>query len=386
MRIQDQHICSRIGKLLLTLLFVSWTPGMATAAEKNRSAAEGSRSQLLTPSQWQDLDSSVDRGLEYLSQHQRTDGSFESPPLGQPAVTCFCVMAYLSRGHVPDQGPYGKQLSRAIKYVLSKQQPNGLFCDLPPGTNDWKLYGAYHHPIAGLMLSEVYGMTQTSQHEEIRRAIIQALAFTRQRQTAYQRRPEERGGWRYLSRGGVDADLSATAWQLMFLRSAKNAEFDIPLQHIEEAVAFVKRCYVPQRGSFSYGLNGYTRTSFSRSMAGAGILSLALAGEHQTQMARKTAGFILAHPFDRFNRGGLTAEDRYYYGAYYCSQAMFQLGGEDWQKFNPGLERTFVNHQSRDGSWEREANQDGPLGLCYSTSFAILTLTPPYQLLPIYQR
>ena len=61
-------------------------------------------------------------------------------------------------------------------------------------------------------------------------------------------------------------------------------------------------------------------------MAGAGILSLALAGDHQSDMAKTAGRFILEHPFDRFNRGNLTAEDRFYYGAYYTSQAMFQIG------------------------------------------------------------
>ena len=37
-------------------------------------------------------------------------------------MTSFCVMAFLSRGHTPGFGPYGKQLDRAIDYVLSCQQ------------------------------------------------------------------------------------------------------------------------------------------------------------------------------------------------------------------------------------------------------------------------
>ncbi len=121
-------------------------------------------------------------------------------------------------------------------------------------------------------------------------------------------------------------------------------------------------------------------------MAGAGILSLALAGEHESDMAQQAAQFVLRHPFTDFNRGGLTREDRYYYGAYYCSQAMFQLGSDYWPKFYPGLLNTLVDNQNRNGSWALEANQDQKFGHTYSTSLAILALTPPYQLLPIYQR
>ncbi|MCA9077962.1 MAG: terpene cyclase/mutase family protein [Planctomycetaceae bacterium] len=327
----------------------------------------------------------MDRGLEFLSRHQNLDGSIDAPPLGQPAVTSFGVIAFLGRGHVPGEGRYGDLLSRAIDYVLTKQQPDGLFCDLPKG-RQWNIYGAYHHPISGLMLGEVYGMTQSPRQERIRQAIDRALAYSRKRQTAFTEPEEERGGWRYLLLDECNAALSSTAWELMFDRSARNAEFDVPQEYVDEAIAFVKRCYVPQMGTFSYGLSSYRRKQFSRSMAGAGILSLSLAGEHRSEMAMQTASFVLSHPFDDFNRGNLTREDRYFYGAYYCSQAMFQLGGEHWQKFYPGLLKTFFENQLENGAWPREANKDEHLGFCYSTSFALLALTPPYQLLPIYQR
>ncbi|WP_145374447.1 prenyltransferase/squalene oxidase repeat-containing protein [Symmachiella dynata] len=381
-QVENGRMCLRGLSCIAGLLL--W--GAATNCHAAEPLPDSDRGIRLSPAQWQQLDGVVDRGLEYLSAHQQPDGSFEAPSVGQPAITSFCVMAFLSRGHIPGQGPYGEQLNRAIEYVLASQQPNGLLCRLRAGGDEWKMFGGYHHPIAGLMLGEVYGMTGSPQHARIRTAIEKALLFSRREQTKPRPYPQEKGGWRYLSRSALDADLSITAWQLMFLRSAKNAEFDIPESHIDEAVRFVRRCYDPQRGSFSYGLRGRQRSFFSRSMAGAGILSLSLAGEHQTDIARKTARFILDHPFDRFNRGGLTAEDRYYYGAYYCSQAMYQLGGENWRKFYPDLLQTFADNQRDNGAFDREANQDGPLGFCYSTSFAILALTPPYQLLPIYQR
>ncbi len=44
-------------------------------------------------------------------------------------------------------------------------------------------------------------------------------------------------------------------------------------------------------------------------------------------------------------------------------------------------------NQNPDGSWDQEAHADDQqIGQVYSSSFAILSLTPPYQLLPIYQR
>ncbi|MCA9078089.1 MAG: terpene cyclase/mutase family protein [Planctomycetaceae bacterium] len=341
----------------------------------------------LSDGQWKQLDNAVDRGLEFLSKMQMPDGSYESQDRAQSAVTSFCVMAYLSCGHVPGEGPYGEQLNSAIDFVLTTQQPNGLFCPLTPGTEEWKLVGSYNHAITGLMLGEVYGMTDSSRQSDLRRAIEKALEFTHREQDEPKRNADDRGGWRYLLPSSVtDSDLSVTSWHLMFYRSARNAEFDVPKESIDAAVSFIERCYDSQRGTFCYGLRGRGRSFYSRSMAGAGIVSLSLAGKHDSEMAQTTSRFVLRHPFTDFNRGGLTMEDRYYYGAYYCSQAMFQLGGEHFTRFYPGLLQTLVDNQNRNGSWPPEANQDGPLGPTYSTSLAILALTPPYQLLPIYQR
>ncbi|MEZ6053887.1 MAG: hypothetical protein R3C02_21260 [Planctomycetaceae bacterium] len=72
----------------------------------------------LAPEQWQRIDLSVDRALEFLATQQGRDGSFASIDTGQPGVTALSVLAFLSRGHVPGEGPYGKSLSRAVDFVL----------------------------------------------------------------------------------------------------------------------------------------------------------------------------------------------------------------------------------------------------------------------------
>ena len=95
--------------------------------------------------------------------------------------------------------------------------------------------------------------------------------------------------------------------------------------------------------------------------------------------------WILKHPFTHYNRRR-QSDDRYHYSAYYCSQAMFQLGGKYWEQFYPDLQKVLLTNQQRDGSWDREAVHDGQFGNVYTTALTVLALTPPYQLLPIYQR
>jgi hypothetical protein len=65
---------------------------------------------------------------------------------------------------------------------------------------------------------------------------------------------------------------------------------------------------------------------------------------------------------------------------------MAQLGGHYWRQSFPTLAKTLLDAQSPDGSWLAESGEDGIYGSAYPTALSVLTLTPAYQLLPIYQR
>lgn len=344
---------------------------------------------------WREVDQSTARALRWLAQQQRPDGAFPTAASGQPAITSLCVMAYLSCGHQPGVGPYGQRLDRAIDYTLACQQPSGLFSlEAPQSAHVHQ--GAshtvtYNHAIAGLMLCEAYGQTSGERSVRIRRAVERGVAATaRLQKTPRKKAPQDRGGWRYLHSASArgtpsDSDLSVTGWHLMFLRSAKNAQFDVPDEVVEAAMGYVQRCYNPATGEFYYGIVGVDRYA-SRGMVGAGALSLSLGGKHNTKMARSAGDWLLAHPFDRYGQTAGGRGDRFHYSAYYCSQAMAQLGGRYWNEFFPTLARTLISGQQSDGSWVAESGEDAMYGSTYPTALSVLALTPAYQLLPIYQR
>ena len=85
--------------------------------------------------------------------------------------------------------------------------------------------------------------------------------------------------------------------------------------------------------------------------------------------------------------------------SYYCSQAMFQLGGKYWAQFAPLMYDALLEDQNADGSWTyprpapgraccwtTAADRGLPYNTSYPTSLAILTLTVSARQLPIYQR
>jgi len=348
----------------------------------------------LAPGKWSQVEDSVDRALAWMASKQDKDGAFPTLAAGQPAVTSLCVMAYLSRGHLPGLGPYGPTMDRAIDFVVSCQKADGLFSYETPGVKHEDMKGShtavYNHAISGLMLGEVFGHVNGIRMQAVKQGINRALEFTRTMQTHPKAFEADRGGWRYLrlryDHYAADSDLSVTAWQIMFLRSARNAEFNVPQEYIDNAMDFVHRCWNEKTGRFDYALEGAIDMRSSRGLMGAGILCLSLAGQHSTPAALAAGDWLLANPFRRFGeRIGL--DDSFFYSTYYCSQAAAQLGGEYWHGIYSPMADTLLGAQNADGSWPPETQPViASFGNVYTTAMAVLSLTPPYQLLPVYQR
>jgi hypothetical protein len=383
---------SVIGRTVAGCLFSGLLFSVGTAfVVADDSAADGTRAStervatrtLLTPEQWKRLDGAVDRGLAFLAKNQEADGSFPTSSIAQPAVTSLCIMAFLSRGHQPGRGPYGAALERAIDYVLDMQNPSSGAIMPARFIGATTNCGSYSHGISGVMLAEIYGTTNAGRHTRIGLAVTKALEYTRQQQSI-PKASLDQGGWRYPSRR--ESDLSVTSWQLMFYRAARNAEFKVPEEWVRDAMNYVHRLFDANQRSFVYGFSYPNHRYCTRGTAGAGIVCLALGGEYRSETARIAGEWILQHSFEPYNNSR-HEEDRYHYGACYCSQAMFQLGGNYWDRFFPPLLKVLAAAQHPDGSWDPESIQeDREFGNVYTTSLAVLTLEVPYQILPIYQR
>jgi len=340
---------------------------------------------ILEPAQWKRLDESVQRGLKWLATQQKKDGSFESPISGQPAITSLCLMAFMAQGESPSGGDYQRQLSKAIDFIVAQQKPNGLIATTGPGAAPIsrdvdKTVGSpsvYNHAISALALSEAYGQCNLEQTKKLTPVIEKAIAATLEMQNWGIKSERNIGGWRYLDLRypDRDSDLSVTGWQLMFLRSAKNAGFDVPKESIDAAVKFVEGCFLVQEDRKVHAYLSQSEDACTRAMSGAGILALAHAGRHDSKEAVASGEWLLKHNFDKYNDdtplyGRSWAEEHYHYASVLCSQAMFQLGGKYWEQFFPPLAQTLLANQQTNGAWppEKAAPQ---YGSSYSTAMSI---------------
>ncbi|HRA89103.1 MAG TPA: terpene cyclase/mutase family protein [Planctomycetaceae bacterium] len=317
----------------------------------------------------QQLDASIRRALWWLASEQQASGAWTTSDFGEStATTALAIMSFLAGGHVPEEGPYGRHLTRGVGWLLSQQHANGLLV----GTE--RSHGPmYSHGIATLMLAEVAGMVDPSQEEKCRDALQKAVKLIIDAQN-YRKPAEHDGGWRYQPTSG-DSDLSVTAWQLLALRAAKDIGCDVPAENIDRAIAYIRRLHVKHDGGFGY-MVGHG-SSITRS--GTGIVALEVCGEHRTTETLAAANLILSRPLTK-------GEQYFYYGAYYCTVGMFKVGGEEWRQSREVLYRTIMDLQNPTGYWNPEDGTERQAGRVYSTSLAVLALAIEYGFLPIYQR
>jgi hypothetical protein len=387
-----------IYRSLAFLLLVAFTQVGRCQFELDVTSATPVSNDPLTDDELIKIDEAIRRAVEWLASQQNRDGSFPTMPQGQPGISGLCLMAFTSQGHIPGEGDYGEKLEKTVQYMINVQKPNGLLALVAPRTVPLTRTAPmppiiYNHGMAGLALAESYGMMGGGE-DDLRAAIENGLQATLTMQGWAKRRQDDDGGWRYLhlhsDEEDFDSDLSATGWQLMFLRSSKNAGFEVPDEAIGRAVSYVKRCFNAELGTFQYVASKHDRRS--RGMAGAGVLAMAHAGAHNSKEAKLTGDWILQHKFDRYNVNLIfdpTAwpDDRYHYGLFNCTQAMYQLGDQYWEEFFPSTARTLLANQQPDGSWMPESyNGDQIYGNAYTTALVVLSLSAPNQLLPIFQR
>jgi hypothetical protein len=219
----------------------------------------------------------------------------------------------------------------------------------------------YGHAMATLALAELYGQTgDDSLKPTVERATNLIIGAQ-----------SPNGGWRYEPRPS-GADISVTIMQVMALRAAKNAGFHVPDTTLKKAIDYIKSCYRPQSGGFTYmpssGAPGFARTA-------AGLCVLFLSGEYNAKEIPEGVKYLQTH---------FESPIHFYYGHYYAAHAMHQVGGKEWEDWYGRLVKYFVPNQGPDGSWSTTSRRE--VGPVYQTSIAVIILSVPAHYLPIFQR
>ena len=319
---------------------------------------------------------SVERGLKYLAAQQQASGAWKLRGRGESTgVTSLAVLAYLAAGHVPGEGPYGKNLQKAIEWVLAQEKP----IDDTKGRETVSFskkdgYGAmYSHGITTLMLASSAGTLEKVRANRCRTTLRKATRLILVAQ--HQAKPDrQKGGWRYLHTSR-DSDLSVTGWQIAALVAAKNAGIPVPKTNIELALAYVKRCHSSKDSGFTYMPPPSGNRTPNRT--GIGVFCLELAGPRKTKQAIAGGRFLLNRPTD-------AREQWFFCSLYHSSAAAHKLGGRFLSVMNK-THRLLLSRQDRDGGWSG-AGRSRQFGSSYTTALAVLALSVDSGHLSIFRR
>lgn len=298
------------------------------------------------------------KALEWLKDKQNPDGSFSDGAYAHnTAITAYAMLAFMSQGHLPNQGHYGPEVAKAARFLVASQRDYDGYLVGARGGN------MYCHAMATLALAELYGQTND---DTLKGPVEKATALIVKSQAP-------NGGWRYEPQP-TGADISVTIMQVMALRAAKSSGMHVPEKTIKNALGYVKTCYRPQTGGFTYmpnsGAPGFARTA-------AGLCVCFLTGEYEAKEIPKGVEYLKTN----FN-----SPIHFYYGHYYAAHAMHQVGGKEWEDWYGRLVQYFVTSgsQGADGSWSTtRAREVGPV---YQTSIAVIILSVPAHYLPVFQR
>ena len=366
-------ICRRLNLIRTASLAAAVVLVLCVAARADTESAKLAKHQAK-------VDAAVDRALKFLAEERVAnhvgDGSFRGKHGKTNAVAGLVGMAFLSKGYTPRSGPYSHAIRKCVDYVLSTPAKNGYL-----GVRGGRMYG---HGIATLFLSEVSGMVGPERQKRIDIVLPRALKVILDAQKVPKKKAMHNGGWRYEPTGD-SSDISISGWCLLALRSARTNGCPVPASAINDAVAFIDRCVRADTGGFRYDPSPdwyyrrrryWVRNASKPACTGVGILCRELTGHHADPINIKAADYLL-----KAIKGKFLPEGQIEYATYYCSQAMFQLGGKYWDEFAPAMYKYLLPRQKANGSWSSNANGD-----IYPTAMFVLALTVSHRQLPIYQR
>jgi len=310
------------------------------------------------------VETAIDLALLHLERRQHADGHFQSEP--KLALTALASTSYLATGNVPDHGRHGATLLRAIDYLVRSAPDDGYFGKADGG----RMYG---QAIVVIALAQAYGLEQeTSRRAAMRAVLVKAVKVIVDAQNV-KKEPPHAGGWRYEP-SAVDSDLSASAWNAAALRAARDIGLDVLDAALASAAAYAKRCAQPATGGFAYQPAGEP----SIAMTAAGMLTLTVLSTTEPPEVAAGAKYLREHPI-------VDATRFPYYSMYYANQAADRVGGETWTIVSRAAQERLLRTQLPSGAWPQSTSPEEP-GEIYATSMAVLTLSVPQRVLPLYAR
>lgn len=394
---QKHRPLRRLGIPVVLMLCAVATFARAETDTRPSLAETGPKPKPVAPVKSEELESAIQRGIEFLLKRQNKDGSWGSarntwggdvyaPSPGahhafRSAVTAMCVSALIETGRSEHRDR--EAIERGEAWLLDH------LTKLRRATPD-AIYNNWGHAYAIQALAKLYRRHSGDEAKQTR--IKQEL---KHQLSMLERYECVDGGWCYYDfnahtqrpSGSTISFVTATA--LVALYEAKQIGVEAPPKLIERATASIRRQRNPD---FTYHYGEYlkyrprlpvNRPGGSLGRSQACNLAMRLWGD------KEVTDQVLITWLDRLFARSLwldlgrkrpipheswfqVAGYFFYYGHYYAASCIEQLPQPDRGPYQDQLARAVLPHQEKDGSW-----WDFPLydyHQQYGTAFALMTL------------
>ena len=361
-------------------------------------------------------ESAVDAALRWFKKHQSPDGSWAAStyfqnctdigPKCEPGkswrngvnedvgLTGLALLCYLGAGYdhrMPSK--YKTTVKKGIDWLLSVQEPDG--------TLKAKSF-QYEHAIGTMALAEAYAMSNDQRLRDTTQKAVDVILARRGPITAHTK--GKNTGWGDYIQSGVKSHTSASSWAIQALKSAKVGGFDTK-DGLESSLIWLENCwrascalrnidpkkldpykditplayYYDAEKDVADNLAADGANAFALSSIGA-LLGVFLSAD--ALLTETQANYVMKYNLP-------TAWPIHQYYCYYGTLAIFQLGGERWEKWNHTLRDLLVKNQRTDGcfdgSWDWQDSKMAGQGdrRLLSTALCCLQLEVYYRYLPI---
>lgn len=319
-------------------------------------------------------EAAVDRGLEWLKNHQLEHGSWHFNhhvgPCGglcrnpgrtetSTGSTSLALLAFLGAGQTHRDGEYQEVVQKGLYYLLTRMRHTSHGTDLQEGT-------MYSQGLATICLCEAYAVSEDPSLKQLAQGAVNFVVYAQDGRG---------GGWRYTP--GAPGDTSVHGWQVMALRSAEMSYLNVPPRPLKLADRFLDTVQLDGGARYKYMAD---RIQESDALSAIGLLCRMYSGWPREHDA-------LRRGVERIAATGPKPDDMYY--NYYATQVMHHYGGPLWHDWNTKMRDYLVRTQERrgheNGSWYFEGNNGQVGGRLYNTALAIMTLEVYYRHLPLYR-
>lgn len=292
----------------------------------------------------------VYKGLRWIMSQQNSDGSWSQDhrPVG---ITGLCLLAYFGRCETPASEEFGDSCLKGIVYLIDQGMKNDGKLASDTNEKTWP----YEHAIATYALAEALTFCK-----EMKLVVPNLYEITEKAGQLIIDNQHKKGGWgySYSTADNAPIDTSLSGFQVQALKSCSHTpiQYKGMLPTIAKALDYING---NQDESGGYGYEGKKplseQTGGYHSLTGVGMLANQMWGKGGRSEVRRGADYILKN-------SKFTYDDEFcdLYAHYYESQAMMQMGGEHWQKYNELFRDQVLKGQNPDGSWREPGGGKRP--------------------------